>query len=102
MSLMKEIRVPARSCDRRCISRKSDWDLRGKRERLGDHAFENAVMIEHEKPRHRLAVLDLLPQPAAVGSAARTADPTASSSARPANNGNANRSLDIAVRIVTT
>jgi hypothetical protein len=35
----------------------------GERERLGDHAFEDAIVIDHEKPRHRLAVLDLLPQP---------------------------------------
>ena len=37
--------------------------LAGQRKRLGDHAFEDAVVIDEQEPAHRLAVLDLLPQP---------------------------------------
>src|SRR5712664_1309620 len=38
-----------------------------KRERLGDHALEDSIMIDKEEPSHRLAVLDLLPQPCGRG-----------------------------------
>ena len=35
----------------------------GSRNSLGEHAFEDAVVIDHQKPPDRLALLDLLPQP---------------------------------------
>src|SRR5450756_258254 len=37
--------------------------LAGQRKRLGDDAFEDAVVIDHEKPHYGLAVLEPLPQP---------------------------------------
>src|SRR5258706_12677929 len=37
--------------------------LAGLRERLGDHALEDALVVDYENPHHGLAVLDLLPQP---------------------------------------
>ena len=34
----------------------------GQQKRLGDHAFEHAIlMIEHQNPHHGFAVLDFLP-----------------------------------------
>ena len=39
----------------------------GQRKHLGDGALENAVVIDHQKPDHRFAVFQFLPQPRRAG-----------------------------------
>ncbi len=37
--------------------------IAGIEKQFGEHAFEDAVVIDHQEPADRLALLDLLPQP---------------------------------------
>ena len=68
---------------------------------LGDHAFKDAVVIDHQEPADRLAVLDLLPQPRGRRFGGLRGN-AAGKQQRPIAIGKVSRNLDSAFRIVIT
>ena len=74
----------------------------GPRKGLGDDAFEDAVVIDHENPNHGLAVLDFLPEARGGWLGGLPRKRGGEQHARPVTIGSVGRNLDKVVRIIIT